>query len=179
MSTGLIIVIVVVVVLAVAAAVILPGQVRSRRLRNQFGPEYERTVADTDDRKTAERELAEREQRLSTYDLKEISPEGRDEYLGRWSAIQERFVDDPVAAVHDADVLVTDVMTALGYPTDGFDQQAEDLSVRYASDVERYRTAHELAAMADTAETDDLRRALLDYRELVWSLLGEQEKTHA
>jgi acyl-CoA reductase-like NAD-dependent aldehyde dehydrogenase len=179
MSTGLIIVIVVVVVLVVAAAILLPGQLRSRRLRNRFGPEYDRTIANTEDRRDAERELAEREQRHAKYELRELTPAARNAYLDRWSEIQEQFVDEPAAAVNEADVLVTDVMKDLGYPADDFDQQAKDLSVRYADDVERYRTAHQLAATADTAATDDLRKALLDYRELVRSLLGDQEKTNA
>lgn len=179
MSTGLIILIVVVVVLVAAAALVLPSQLRTRRLRKRFGPEYDRAVADTDDRRAAERELAEREQRHAKYELKELSPQTRDRYLGRWSTIQERFVDAPAAAVNDADELVADVMADLGYPADDFDQQADDLSVRHADEVERYRTAHNLAATADSAATDDLRKALLDYRELVMSLLGEHEETNA
>lgn len=175
MSTGLIVVIVIVAVLVVAAAVVLPGQVRSRRLRSKFGPEYERVVETTDDRKEAERTLAEREQRHAEYELRPLSESDRAEYLGRWSAIQERFVDEPVAAVAAADQMVTEVMAKRGYPTQDFDQQADDLSVEYAHEVARYREAHELATRIESAgdgATDDLRKALLDYRELVTSLLG-------
>jgi hypothetical protein len=172
MSTGLIIVIVIVVVLVVAALVVLPGRMRSRRLRTQFGPEYDRVVTDSDDPKAAERELAERESRHSKYELRELSETAREEYLGRWSVIQERFVDEPAQAVDAADHLVAEVMADMGYPTDGFEQQADDLSVRYAEDVALYRRAHELATTGDSAGTDNLRKALLDYRELVQKLLG-------
>jgi hypothetical protein len=174
MSTGLIVVIVIVVVLVIAAIVVVPGQLRSRRLRNQFGPEYDRTVESADDRKAAERELAEREHRHSTFELRELSDTDRAEYLGRWSAIQERFVDEPAASVVAADQLVTEVMAKMGYPTEDFDQQASDLSVRYARDIERYREAHALAADTDAAGTDGLRQAVLNYRELVKSLLGAE-----
>lgn len=179
MSPGLIIVIVVVIVLVAAAVTLLPAQLRSRRLRTRFGPEYERTIADTDDRKAAERALTEREQRHATYQLTELSPAARTGYLERWTSIQEQFVDEPAVSLTDADELLTDVMGTIGYPTDDFDRQAEDLSVRYANDVERYRAAHDLVAAASSATTEDLRKALLDYRALVRSLLGERAKTNA
>ncbi|HEX5405155.1 MAG TPA: hypothetical protein VFX16_22975 [Pseudonocardiaceae bacterium] len=179
MSTGLIIVIVIVVVLVVAALIVLPGRIRSRRLRTRFGPEYDRVVADSDHPKDAERELAERESRHSKYELRELSETARQEYLARWSTIQEQFVDAPTQAVEAADHLVAEVMADMGYPTEGFDQQADDLSVRYAEDVELYRRAHALATAGDSAGTDNLRNALLDYRELVRSLLGEADTTKA
>jgi hypothetical protein len=173
MSTGLIVVIVVVVVLVVAALVVLPRRMRSRRLRTQFGPEYDRVVADSDDPKAAERELAERESRHSKFELRELSASARQEYLARWSTIQERFVDEPGVAVDQADHLLAEVMADMGYPTDGFEQQADDLSVRYAEDVALYRRAHKLATAGNAAGTDNLRKALLDYRELVRKLLGD------
>ncbi len=170
MSAILIAVIVIVVVLAVAAAVVLPGRLRRQRLRRQFGPEYERAVQGADDRETAEKKLAEREQRHSTFELRALSPTAREDYLRRWSIIQERFVDEPAGAIGDADRLVTEVMADRGYPTGDFDQQADDLSVRHSEEVARYRAAHRLAANAGGASTDDLRQAMLDYRELVQSL---------
>ena len=169
MSAGLIAVIVIIVLLVLAAVIVLPGQYRRQRLRRRFGPEYERVV-DGADRTTAEKELEEREQRHSTFELRTLSATARDDYLRRWSIIQERFVDEPVGAIGEADRLVTEVMADRGYPTGDFDQQADDLSVRYADEVARYRVAHELAGSADSASTDDLRRALLDYRDLVRSL---------
>jgi hypothetical protein len=180
MSTGLIIVIVVVVVLVVAALVVLPGQMRSRRLKNRFGPEYDRAMHNADDQRAAERALAEREQRHSRFELRQLSDSDRTQYLQRWSTIQERFVDAPAEAVRAADGMVTEVMAKMGYPTeDGFDQRADDLSVRYAHDVDKYREAHELAADTDAAGTDGLRRALLNYRELVDSMLGADHEPAA
>lgn len=176
MPTGLIVVIVVVVLLIIVATLVLPRQLRSRRLRNRFGPEYDRAVEHTDNRRAAERELAEREQRHSKFELRKLSESDRAGYLGRWSVIQERFVDEPAEAVRAADVLLTEVMAKIGYPTEGFGQQADDLSVHHAHDVARYREAHELAMDTDAAGTDGLRRALLHYRELVTSLLGDEER---
>ena len=64
MSTAAI-VILVVVLLAVlfAAGWFLGGQARSRRLRNRFGPEYDRHLESAENRRAAERELTEREKR--------------------------------------------------------------------------------------------------------------------
>lgn len=171
MLTALIVVIVV-VALVVAGLVLLPDRMRSRRLRSRFGPEYERAVTNAEDQRAAERELAEREQRHSRYELKPLSAADRAEYQLRWSAIQERFVDAPAESVRDADRMVTDVMAAMGYPTEGFDQQADDLSVRYPEHVAKYRNAHQLAGGGD-AGTDPLRHALLDYREVIHRMLGD------
>jgi hypothetical protein len=166
MSASLIVAILV-VVLVVAALAVLPGLLRTRRLHNRFGAEYDLAVRHSGNRRAAERELVAREHRHSGYELRSLSTSARNEYLGRWSAVQERFVDEPAAAVADADALVTDLMADLGYPTGGFGQQAADLSVRF--EVSRYRTARELMS---SSSTDDLRKALLDYREVVRELLG-------
>ena len=51
MSTGAVIVLVIVVVLVLAAgAWFVTQQSRSRRLRERFGPEYDRRVKESDDR---------------------------------------------------------------------------------------------------------------------------------
>jgi hypothetical protein len=176
MSTGAIIAIVVVVLVVVAlAATVLPAQLRRRHLRARFGPEYDRVVGKSDDRRVGERTLADREKRHGTFALTTLSDVDRAAYAERWTVIQERFVDEPAAAVCDADATVTDLMADLGYPTDGFDQQADDLSVRHADNVAGYRTAHEVVTGSGDARTDDLRQALLDYRELFRSLLGHDD----
>ncbi|MFB8033866.1 hypothetical protein ACFC5Z_13070 [Streptomyces sp. NPDC056004] len=48
----------------------------------------------------------------------------------RRTGTQEWFVDHPDEAVHDADRLVTALMSERGYPTKGFEQQARDLCIR-------------------------------------------------
>jgi hypothetical protein len=175
MSTGAIIAIVVVLVVVALAAIVLPAQLRRRRLRARFGPEYERVVGASEDRRVGERTLTEREKRHGTFELKNLSDADRAAYADRWTLIQERFVDEPTAAVADADRTVTDLMADLGYPTDSFDQQADDLSVRHADNVAGYRTAHQVVAATGDTRTDDLRQALLDYRELFRSLLGHDD----
>jgi hypothetical protein len=171
MSTGAIIAIVVVVVLVVAAAVfLLMPQMRSQRLRRRFGPEYDHAVSSNGDRRAAEKELADRERRHSEYDLHSIPPEKRDKYRAEWTGVQERFVDEPVAAVEEAERLVNVLVTDLGYPSEGYDRQLADLSVRHAHTVEHYRTAHETRERQD-ASTDELRTALIGYRKVFQDLL--------
>lgn len=171
MSTGAIIAIVVVVVLLVAAAVFfLMPQMRSQRLRRRFGPEYDRVVSRNGDRRAAEKELTDRERRHSEYDLHPIPPENRDRYRAEWNSVQERFVDEPVEAVADADRLVNVVISDLGYPSEGYDRQIADLSVRHANTVEHYRSAHDTHVRKD-ASTDDLRTALISYRKVFDELL--------
>ena len=99
------VVVIVVAVLAVAAATMLRRR-RSAELRDQFGPEYERTVRDADDPRDAEKELAQRRKRHDALTLRSLDPQERDGYRRRWQQVQGGFVDDPSRAVHDADALV-------------------------------------------------------------------------
>jgi hypothetical protein len=173
MSTGAIIAIVVVVALLIAAGVyfLLP-QMRSQRLRRRFGPEYDHAVQERGDRKAAERDLADRERRHSDYELKPISNENRDRYQAEWSRIQEQFVEAPAEAVAEADRLVNVVVAEMGYPSQGYERQLADLSVRHARTVEHYRHAHDVRAQSE-ASTDELRAALIDYRKVFDDLVEQ------
>lgn len=117
MNTGLLITILVIVVIVVLLAVLL-GQRRRRtqRLQQQFGPEYQRTVARTGDQRTAEADLAAREQRRREFNIVALEPAARDRYLETWRATQGRFVDDPAGTTREADILVAQVMRDRGYP---------------------------------------------------------------
>ena len=167
MSTGLIIVIVVVVVVVVAligVAVAMP-QMRSRRLQQQFGPEYERTVAQHDgNTKAAEQELSERVKRTRELDLHPLDPAQQERYLARWTALQEQFVDAPGKAVIDADHLLTEVLRERGYPDD---DQDVALSVDHTRALEGYRVSRNAAERAGqgSATTEELRDAFVRARE--------------
>ena len=175
MSTAAI-VILVVVLLAVlfAAGWFFGGYARSRRLRNRFGPEYDRSLESAESRKAAERELAAREKRYAQLELRPLSVAARARYTEQWARIQEQFVDDPTASVGGADELVHAVMRERGYPTDDFDQQAADLSVEHGAVVGHYRDAHQIRGRGD-AGTEDLRNALMHYRTMFRSLVGPVE----
>ncbi|WP_167768748.1 hypothetical protein [Nocardia sp. CS682] len=175
MSSGVLITVIVLVVLAAAViALVAWPMVRRQRLRSRFGPEYDRTVEEHDDRRAAERELAERERRHAELELRALTPEQKQLYTAQWVEVQERFIDDPVEALQSADRLLTTVMAQRGYPTENFDQQVADLSVEHAQALGHYRTAHEIATRATGSEvsTEDRRTAIVHYRDLFQDLLN-------
>ena len=175
MSTGAIVAIIVVVLVVVAVLAVLAAANRRRRLRERFGPEYDRAVTEHDSKRQAEAELAERERRVRQLNIRPLEPAARAKYSAEWTAVQEQFVDAPQAAVAGAQTLIVAVMKDRGYPTEGHDQTVADLSVEHASTMERYRAAHAISerAAAGTASTEDLRQAMIDYRSLFAELLGE------
>jgi dienelactone hydrolase len=75
-------------------------------------------VARAGDRRAAESQLAEREQRHRQLDIVELEPDAQARYLEAWRAAQGRFVDDPATAIREADALVTKVLRERGYPVE-------------------------------------------------------------
>lgn len=165
-----------VLVLAVVGWLVWQRQ-RSEQLRARYGPEYERTVTQVGDKRRAESELVKRQQRVEQLDIRPLSAEQQSGYLRQWRAVQTRFVDDPKSAVTDADRLVEDVMRTRGYPVSDFDQRAADLSVHHPRVVDNYRSARDIAHRHRRGEatTEDLRQAMVFYRELFEDLLEDRE----
>jgi len=179
MSSAATAVIIVVAVIIIALIVAFTMAARRRRLQQQFGPEYDRAVAGKDSRRQGEAQLAERQRRVRKYDIRPLSPEAASRYQGEWQAIQERFVDSPQTAVAEAYSLVTTVMHERGYPDADDEQAADDLSVEHASTVGHFRAAQAVTREAahGSVATEDLRQALIHYRELFAELLGEPQHT--
>lgn len=172
-----VIVVAVIVVVAIGSLVsVRARRKRSERLREQFGPEYDRAVERADDRRQAEADLRGREKRHQKLEPRPLDPEQRHEFHERWSRVQHEFVDDPGQAINDADRLVIEVMAARGYPTDDFEQRADDLSVQHPIVTQRYREARRISRTHEQggARTEDLRRAVTSYHELVDALLDEK-----
>jgi glucose-6-phosphate dehydrogenase assembly protein OpcA len=171
--TTLVIVIVAIVIVAVVVGAMQMQRRRSARLQDRFGPEYERVVADTGNRRQGESELAIREERREQLDIRPLDADARDRYSAAWQEVQARFVDSPNDAVGEADRLVHQVMRDRGYPMDDFDQRAADVSVDHAGVVADYRAAHDISERNDVGEatTEDLRRAMVHYRALFEDLL--------
>jgi hypothetical protein len=170
------IIIAVVLVLAVLGGILAPIFARRRRtqnLQNQFGPEYERTVASAGSDKEAQTELDGRRKRIESYNIRPLSPGERERYLADWAAVQGKFVDEPGQATVEADHLIMEVMQLRNYPLSDFEQRAADISVQYPELVNKYRAARETAIKneQDRAGTEDLRRALIYYRSLFNELL--------
>ena len=167
---------VVVVLVAAAAAWAAYGQ-RRKGLRDRFGPEYDRTVAERGGRMKAESELAARQKRREKLDIRPLDPASRQRYQSQWQSAQARFVDEPRGSVSQADELLGQVMSARGYPVADFDQRSADLSVDHPIVVQNYRAAHDVAVRHERgqASTEDLRQAMIHYRELFEDLAGEPE----
>ena len=163
----------VVVVLLVGIAVWAYASRRRRvSLRERFGPEYERTVQAVGPTR-AEAVLRERADRVSRFNLRKLTQDQADAFAREWRRVQGRFVDDPAGAVGEADQLVTQVMTARGYPLEDFDRRADDLSVDHPVVVQNYRTARALALrrQRNEAGTEEMRQAVVNYRALFDELL--------
>jgi hypothetical protein len=162
----------------VVVAILLIGVVAARRrhrLRQRFGPEYDRLVGERESKLRAESELTGRQRRVDGLDIRPLTESARAGYELQWAGIQEQFVDAPEEAVASSQLLVIAVMIELGYPAADPDQVLADLSVEYPINLDRYRKAEEISrnANAGTASTEDLRLAMIGYRVLFADLVGE------
>jgi hypothetical protein len=171
--TWLLVVLAVVVVLVIAVVAI--PQLRSRSLKERFGPEYDRLVDEEGDRRSAEAELRGRVKRRGTLQISDLEPAAREAYAEQWRKAQQRFIDEPGQTVAEADGLVQTVMRERGYPVDDFDERIEMMSVDHPQLVDNYRTAHaiQLRSEQQEASTDDLREAFQRYRALFSELLAD------
>lgn len=167
---AIVIVIAIVVVLMIAWLVV--RRQRSARLRQRFGPEYDRAVREVGATR-ADAVLLEREKRVEKFSLRAIAPDERERFISEWRVIQSQFVDDPQGAVTAADLLVDKVMQARGYPMTDFEQRAADISVGHPHVVANYRAARLIALRhrEGQATTEDLRQAMIYYRSLFDDLL--------
>jgi hypothetical protein len=172
-------IVIVVVALAIVGAVWWVGaRRRSTRLRERFGPEYEREMSRADTPAEAEAELEAREVRRGKLDIRQLEPDERERFLLEWKEVQARFVDDPTGTVGAADRLVSEVMLARGYPIDDFERRAADVSVDHPNVVENYRAAHAVSRTTEEgrAQTEDLRKAFVHYRALFAELLETRDE---
>ena len=168
------------IVIALVALVIIAliiwafNRRRTAKLRAQFGPEYDRTVALAGSRSTAENRLAARSERVHKLVIRSLNSGERARYIDEWGRVQAHFVDAPAGAVTEADQLLGDVMAACGYPMGDFEQRAADISVDHPIVTQNYRSAHEIALRraSGRATTEELRRAMIHYRALFEELVG-------
>jgi hypothetical protein len=161
-------VVVIVVLIAMGIALMRRRQAESARIRQRFGPEYDRTVKESGSERRAEAQLADRTKRVEEFRIRELAPTERERFVQLWTALQSRFVDSPKGAVSEADDLLVLLMQTRGYPMSDFDQRAADISVDHPIVVSNYRTAHAIALQLRSGEvnTEDMRRAMIHYRAL-------------
>jgi len=169
----------IVLILVIALVFAIVRRAQTARLQHRFGPEYDRLARERGSRADAEHELARREERVRKFKLQELPPGARQRYAEEWRQVQARFVDEPAAALRQADALIGNVMRDRGYPAGDFEQRAADLSPHHAKVLDDYRTAHDISTRSDEATTEDLRQAMVHYRALFDDLVGPTERTKA
>jgi hypothetical protein len=170
-ATTAILIVLLLIAIAVAVWAMLERR-RALRIRQKFGPEYDRLAGQLNPHRAAT-VLEEREKRVSHFRIRSLREDERARFAGQWRTIQERFVDDPQSAVSAADSLIQEALRTRGYPMSEFDQRAADLSVEYPHVVENYRTAHRIAMECErgAAKTEQLRQAMQHYRALFEEVL--------
>jgi hypothetical protein len=173
MSTTLLVILIGVVVIAAIAALLFLQRRRTTMLRNRFGPEYDRALHEYGGQRRAEKALEHRTERTEQYHVHPLRPDEQQRFGEEWRKAQAQFVDDPALAIREADRLVCEVMRLKGYAVADFDRRTEDLSVDHPLVVRNYRAAHAIAITEQEgrATTEDLRRAMVYYRELFDDLL--------
>ena len=135
--------------------------------------DYDHAVRQYGGQTQAEEALAARQRRMEKIRVHALSRQERERFGEQWHNVQARFVDDPPTSIRDADRLVVEAMQARGYPMADFEHRAEDVSVDHPKVVRNYRAAHAIALRHERGEasTEDLRQALVYYRDLFDELL--------
>lgn len=174
-----------VVILIIGIILLASGRARAKprtnALRRHFGPEYDRVVQEHGGKRKGEAELRARLRRRRSLTTRSLGQDERKEFLDAWESAQMTFVDKPSTGLREGDLLVLQVMRERGYPVEHFEERAKMISVDYPELVGHFRQAHTVAVAneEDSAETEDLRQAMVGYRQLFDELLegGEPDRT--
>jgi hypothetical protein len=175
-TTQLVLVAVIFLILGGIVGMALMRVQRTKRLKERFGPEYERAVNEIGDKRQAENELDSRLAHVNTLDIRPLTAEEVDRYALEWQKTQTEFVDEPLTALQKADHLIQDVMKARGYPVEDFEQRAADISVDYPELVTDYRGLHLIAVKEKDEEvsTEEMRQAMVHGRALFENLISQE-----
>ncbi len=178
-TTSIVVVVIAALVLLIFGgwlAVIFARRQRSKKLHQKFGPEYDHVVQQVGDKEEAESALADRLEHVKQLNLHPLSMEQKERFADAWRQTQALFVDQPNAAIRQANQLVKEVMTAKGYPVADSEQRIADLSVDYPELISNYRLVNEIAAKneQDGLSTEEMRQAMIHCRNLFKELLGSE-----
>jgi hypothetical protein len=94
--------------------------------------------------------------------LRALPEDAKARYASSWAAIQARFIEDPRAAVREADQLAVSMLRDRG-------AQMEEEG-KLPADLKEARGA--IGANADQVDTERLRKAMLHYNKLFEDALG-------
>ena len=91
-----IVVALVLVAIVVAAAWTFSRRRRTERLHRRFGPEYEHAVTTLGDRRRAEAELADREKRAKSLQIRPLGREEVEHFSGAWQGVRLALLITPL-----------------------------------------------------------------------------------
>jgi hypothetical protein len=150
---------------------------RRSRLQARFGPEYHRAVASSGT-SAAEKRLGEVERERSKLDVRPLPSAARERFLDEWRQVEAHFVSDPRESARAAERIVERVLEERGYPVDeDAERRAAVVAVDHADIADRYRHGRALLGSVDGAEgTENLRKAVLDFRSVLEELLASDPK---
>lgn len=177
-TTLIILAVVVLLIVLGVAGMISARRQRTKRLQEQFGPEYDHTLERVGDETLAERELEERIAHAKALSIRSLSAEEVNQYALEWQRIQAEFVDEPRLTLQKADDLIRDAMREKGYPVEDFDERAALLSVHYAELVKDYRFLHRVAIkeIKNDVNTEDMRQAMVHAKALFENLMKSESR---
>src|SRR4029077_1714153 len=95
--------------------------------------------------------------------LTSLPPEARGRYVAAWDRVEKRFLEAPQEAVQEADSLVLAMLGERGHPL-GHDRLPRRLR----------QARRKLAEGRRRQRTEELRRALLDYRAVFGQMIGPE-----
>lgn len=165
----------VVIVLAFALMAVLSKRRRRSHLQERFGPEYDRAVS-TSGRRDGESRLSDVEKEHEKLAIRDLPVASRERYLEEWQRAEARFVNDPAEAAREAEHLVARLLEDRGYPVNGdTETSVAHVAVDHPDVAERYR--HGQAMIENDAEdnTENLRKAMIDFRSVLDELVGSGE----
>jgi hypothetical protein len=175
-TTQLVLVAVVFLIIGGVIAMAAMRLQRTKRLKDRFGPEYERAISEMGDKRQAESELDARLAHVNTLKIRPLTAEEVNRYALEWQGTQTEFVDEPLTALQKADRLIREVMKDKGYPVEDFEQRAADISVDYPELVTDYRGLHLIAVKEaeDEVGTEEMRQAMVHGRALFENLIKQE-----
>ena len=172
-------IVVAIVAIVVIAGVVILGAIEydRRRKRAAYGSEFDALVRQEGSPRAADRELSRRRRAYANLDLRPLGGQERERYAQNWRQVQESFVDDPVAALNDAEALVVRVAQLRGYPSGDDEELLKLLSIPHTSAVTGYREAVRVRQTTEqdpqNQSTEDMRQAFQKYAALFDEILAE------
>lgn len=164
--------------LLVGVLAVVSKRRRRARLQERFGPEYDRAVS-TSGRRDGEQRLADVEKEHEDLAMRDLPSAARERYLEEWRQAEASFVNEPADAARAAERLIGRLLQDRGYPVDGdTETSVAHVAVDHPGLAERYRHGQAMID-GDDGETENLRKAMIDFRSVLEELVGSGDEPAA